>query len=834
MSRSWLLKLPLVVCSALALAWSGTARPGAHAAPVAAAGLGAHDWAGIRAAYEAGRRAAFEVEGGYVARNPGQGFLARFDGRGFSTEPDQGGWTWGLELLRYGFLGAEREVAEPARVSAGGQRVAYEWDADLEEWYLNDGRGLEHGYTVGSRPPQAGPDASAPLTLTLGVRGGLQPEVDTDGRGVRFLDADGAAQLSYDGLVVADAAGRALPAHLDARGATLRLSIDDRGARYPLTVDPVVQLVYIKASNNQENGNFGFSVAISGDTAVVGAIGEASAATGVNGLQSDTSAPFAGAAYVFVRSGTTWSQQAYLKASNTEAGDLFGASVAISGDTIIVGAQNESSSATGVNGDQFADFSGASGAAYVFVRSGTTWSQQAYVKASNTESIDHFGWSVALSGNTAAVGAISEDSAATGIDGNQASNGALNSGAVYVFARAGTSWSQQAYVKASNTETTDDFGVSVTLSGNTLVVGADEEDSLAAGVNGDQLNNAGVGTGAAYVYVRNGSSWSQQAYLKASNPGAFVETVDNGDHLGSAVAMSGETLVVSALGEDSKATGLNGDQTDNSSKSSGAVYIFVRSGSTWSQQGYLKSSNTGAGDAFGFSLALSGNTLVVGATGEDSSATGINGTQTVNDKGNSGAAYLFTRSGVVWAQQAYIKASNTGSADFFGFGVAVDGDALLVSAQDEDSDATGLNGDQSNNLAPHAGAAYAFDLGLDAWTDLGLGLLGSNGMPLLVGTGPLSAGSSNQFALSHAKPSATAFLVVGFTQLNAPFKGGTMVPQPYQAVVFGTNGAGQLTIPFGFPAGIPVGSAMYFQFWIADPGAVAGFAASNGLKGVSA
>src|SRR6185436_1566742 len=233
MSRSWLLKLSLVACSALALAWSGTARPAADATPVAAmrpsvapfaaAGLDSSDWAGIRTAYEAGRRAAFEVEGGYVARNPGHGFLARFDGRGFSTEPDQGGWTWGLELLRYGFPGAEREVAEPADVSAAGQRVAYAWDAGLEEWYLNDGRGLEHGYTLASRPPGAGSDASAPLTLTLGVRGELQPEVDADGRGVRFRDADGAAQLSYDGLVVADADGRALPARLDARDGTLRL-----------------------------------------------------------------------------------------------------------------------------------------------------------------------------------------------------------------------------------------------------------------------------------------------------------------------------------------------------------------------------------------------------------------------------------------------------------------------------------------------------------------------------------------------------------------------------------------------------------------------------------
>src|SRR4029453_15060941 len=113
-------------------------------------------------------------------------FLARFDGRGFSTEPDRGGWTWGLELQRYGFAGAEGEAAKPGRAARGGQPVAYDWDASLEEWYLNDGRGLEHGYTLQSRPQQAGAQEPGPLTFTLGVRGELRPEAEPDGRGARF------------------------------------------------------------------------------------------------------------------------------------------------------------------------------------------------------------------------------------------------------------------------------------------------------------------------------------------------------------------------------------------------------------------------------------------------------------------------------------------------------------------------------------------------------------------------------------------------------------------------------------------------------------------------
>src|SRR5262249_28586387 len=163
------------------------------------------------------------------------------------------------------------------------------------------------------------------------------------------------------------------------------------------------QQAYLKASNTDAADRFGYSVAISGDTIVVGAYGESSKATGINGNQSDNSANLAGAAYVFVRSGTAWRQQAYLKASNTDAGDRFGNSVAVSGDTVVVGAVLESSNATGVNGDQINNSAAGAGAAYVFVRSGATWNQQAYLKASNTDAADQFGVSVAISGDTVVV-----------------------------------------------------------------------------------------------------------------------------------------------------------------------------------------------------------------------------------------------------------------------------------------------------------------------------------------------------------------------------------------------------------------------------------------------
>jgi hypothetical protein len=467
------------------------------------------------------------------------------------------------------------------------------------------------------------------------------------------------------------------------------------------------QQAYLKASNTGPNDRFGWSVAISGDTMVVGAYGEASNATGVNGNQGNNSAPFAGAAYVFVRHGTNWTQEAYLKASNTGASDFFGWSVALSGDTVVIGARYESSSATGVNGDQSDNNAFQSGAAYVFVRNGTNWTQQAYLKASNTDEGDYFGWSVAVSGDTVVVGAYSEASNATGVNGDQSNNLAPTSGAAYVFVRSGTNWSQQAYLKASNTATNNYFGGSVAVSADTVAVGAYGESSNATGINGNQSNNSAAGSGATYVFVRSGTTWTQQAYLKASNTGT-------GDQFGIRVAVVDNTLVVGAPGESSNATGVGGEQNDDSASAAGAAYVFERNGTTWSQQAYLKASNTGAGDQFGGAVALSGNRVMAGAFNESSNATGVNGDQSDNSALNAGAAYVFARNGSDWSQQAYLKASNTGAGDQLGFSVGVSGDTMVVGALFEDSNATGVNGNQSDNSAANSGAAYVS-------TGLGLG-----------------------------------------------------------------------------------------------------------------
>ncbi|MBI3852492.1 MAG: FG-GAP repeat protein [Verrucomicrobia bacterium] len=748
---------------------SQSGRPQTLASPdTVPEGLSAPEWFSIRQQFEQHRHAAVPVDGGYQARNPGQQWQTRFDGRGFTTKPNDAAWQWGLELQSYGFAGSERTVSGKPRVNSVGQRVTYDWDATLQEWFVNDRYGLEHGFTVRERPtdrraelreartsedgdsqssslrsaPSLNPQPST-LNFLLSVRGGLRPKVQADGRSVRFVDAQGAAALTYSDLTVLDADGRKLPARFEPveeeRGcvrstsrytlddadplrlvrwiqsrsdeSALRLVIDERGARYPLTIDPIAQQAYLKASNTGYDAQYGYgdefgsSVAVSGDTVVIGAVYEDSSATGVDGDGSDNSAPKSGAAYVFVRNGTTWTQQAYLKASNTDADDGFGNSVAVSGDTVVVGAYQEDSNATGVNGNQSDNSAPYSGAAYVFVRSGTNWSQQAYLKASNTGQYDGFGNSVAMSGDTVVVGASWEKSNATGVNGNQSDNSASGAGAAYVFVRSGTNWTQQAYLKASNTDGGDHFGGSVAVSGDTVVVSAAGEASAATGVNGNQSDNSAASSGAAYVFVRNGTTWTQQAYLKASN-------TDAGDYFGQSVALSGDTVVVGAPVESSNATGVNGNQSNNSAASSGAAYVFVRNGTTWTQQAYLKAANTGADDLFGDQVAISGDTVVVGAYHEDSNATGVNGNQGDNSATNSGAAYVFVRSGTTWSEQAYLKASNTGGAtdgwagDRFGNSVAVSGGTVVVGAIWEDSNATGVNGDQSNNSASYAGAAY--------------------------------------------------------------------------------------------------------------------------------
>jgi uncharacterized protein (TIGR03437 family) len=707
----------LIILQLLLLTGSEARRQTSVGRAVEAApdGLTPVQWRGIRAAHEAWRREVRPTANGWEARNREAGLTASFDRRGLEVSARAGGWSWGLELESYG-VGAQRIDLQgrEAAIRTAGERISYGWDGNLEEWLVNEPRGFEHGFTLRERP--VGGRADENLSLRLRIRGGLRPLDGFGGGSLVFGDEEG-ARLEYRDLVVRDAGGQVRRSWFEAEGtAAIRLVVEDGGAAYPLTIDPLItQQAYLKPGVNGADGygddHFGAAVAIHGETAVIGAPGERSSATGVDGNQSDNSANDSGAAYVFVRQGLTWSQQAWLKASNTAVEDRFGSAVAIYGDTIVVGALEEDSAATGVNGDQSDNRKLDAGAAYVFARSGTTWAQQAYLKASNTGTGDNFGAAVAIYGDTVVVGALNESSAATGVNGNQTASTSFSSGAGYVFVRQGTTWMQQAYLKASNTGLGDQFGGAVAIFGETLVIGAALESSGATGVNGNQADDSAFSAGAAYVFVRQGATWAQQAYLKASNSGG-------GDFFGGAVGIHGDLLVVGARYEGSVARSVNGDQADDSAPGAGAAYLFARSGATWSQQAYLKASNTDSGNGFGAAVAISMETVVIGARDESSAATGVDGDQ--GDRGalSSGAAYVFVRGGTGWSQQAYLKASNTVEGSRFGAAVAVAGETILVGADGEPGAVRGVNGNQLDRRAPGAGAGYIFVRSGAVWSQV--------------------------------------------------------------------------------------------------------------------
>jgi trimeric autotransporter adhesin len=347
--------------------------------------------------------------------------------------------------------------------------------------------------------------------------------------------------------------------------------------------------------------------------------------------------------------------------------------------------------------------------------------QKAYLKASNPNAGDFFGASAAMVDNRLVVGARLEDSAATGVGGDQADNSAPDSGAAYVFTGTGGIWGQEAYIKASNTRSGDGFGLWVAVDGDTLVVGAPFEDSGATGIGGNQADASAPDSGAVYVFTRTAGIWSQQAYAKASN-------TNPDDGFGFSVDVAGHILIVGARNEDSAATGIDGDQSDNSSPDSGGAYVFTRTDGAWSQEAYVKASNTGTGDSFGSSVAVADDTVFVGARFEDSASTGIGGNQMDNSASDSGAVYVFTRIGGAWNQQAYVKASNSGTEDSFGVHISAKGDTLLVGAPYEDSGATSIEENQEDDTAPDSGAAYAFKRMSGIWKQQAY-IKGSNNLP---------------------------------------------------------------------------------------------------------
>lgn len=371
-----------------------------------------------------------------------------------------------------------------------------------------------------------------------------------------------------------------------------------------ITLAPPQRLVGSDASAGDYEGS---SVAIDGNTLVVAAP-----------FAAPMGRTDAGAAYIFVRNGTSWTQQTKLVAGDGRNGDNFGTRAAIRGDTVLIGAPG-------------ADSFGRSnvGAVYAFVRSGTSWSQQAKLVAFDAASDDQFGFAVALDGDVAVVGARSAD---VGMR--------KDAGAAYAFARRGTMWMPQGKLVASDGGINDSFGVGVAVSGDTAIIGADFAEIAGK-----------TDAGAAYVFQRGPMGWSQQAKLVATDGQA-------NDWFGRQVALDGNTAVVSAL---------YGDATGK--PNSGSAYVFVRSMTGWTQQSKLIATDAQSNDWFGYDVAVSGEQVVVGAPYGDFTM--------IPD---AGSGYSFLRSGTMWTQSNKLNASDPSPSGFFGNGIAVDGDTYLVGA----------------------------------------------------------------------------------------------------------------------------------------------------------
>ena len=351
------------------------------------------------------------------------------------------------------------------------------------------------------------------------------------------------------------------------------------------------------------------------------------------------------------------------------------------------------------------------------------YEQSQYFKAGNAAASDEYGYSVSIDGDTLVIGARYEDSnqyTITNGTGSSSDNSSSNSGAVYVYRKTGTTWVQEAYIKASNVGANDYFGYSVSISGDTIAVGAYAEDSSQNSItNGDtsSTDNTVADSGAVYIYKRTGTTWEQEAYIKASNVGAS-------DYFGYSVSLHNDTLAVGAYLEDSSQSNITNGSTsspDNAALNSGAVYVYKRSNNTWAQEAYIKASNVAASDYFGYSVSLDNDTLAVGAYLEDSNQDSITNGSTSsanNSTTNSGAVYVYKRTNDSWAQQAYIKAGNVGSSDYFGYALSLEGDTLAVSAHLEDSNQNSItNGtsSSSDNSLTDSGAVYVYKRTDDSW-----------------------------------------------------------------------------------------------------------------------
>jgi hypothetical protein len=694
-----------------------------------------------------------EPSQGYVASNPKNQWNVTFnEGAAMVTPRSDEDWLWHLVPKGYGYEGSVFPLGEDPEIIVDENRVKYVYDENFAGWYVNDGNGIEHGFDIAS-PPQSGTEGDLIIEICLDTS--LTPMATNNGEDIVFLKKSGEKVINYGKLLVTDATGRNIPSQLSLSTDPnmITISIDDSNAVYPIIVDPLLtsevaklipsgsaggfgrsvsvsgdkvvvgaswstvganlkqglayvfernqggadnwsEVANLTASDGAADDHFGWSVSISDDTIVVGAMGDdiganngqgsayifnrnqggpdnwgevakltasdgasddyfgrsvsISADTVVVGVYCDDIGANSnqGSAYVYERNqgGTdNWGEVTKLTASDGEPGDELGGSVSIDVDTIIVGASADN---FGIKQEQ--------GSAYVFERNqggADNWGEVEKLSAPDGEDSDEFGCSVSISGDTIAVGALFDDIGANNFQGS-----------AYIFSRnqgGADNWNLVTKLRASDGETWDRFGRSVSMSGDTVIVGAFAND---IGVNSEQ--------GSAYIFERNrdgADSWGQVSKFTASDGAA-------GDMFGYSVSTSGDTIVVGSF--------------------EGWTYTFVRTGNLWMKISNPIASDGGWDDFFGFSVSISGDTVVIGAVNDDSAY--------VLERNRGGAD--------IWGEVTKLTASDGTANDRFGFSVSISGDTIVVGADKDDIDA---NTDQ--------GSAYVFERnlgGADNWGEV--------------------------------------------------------------------------------------------------------------------
>ena len=629
--------LAFVSCVGFAQAYGGSQMPSAATAKAGGTqGLsnlppGAESGVSAAVGHDTPGFAARPEAQGFSVTNPKDHLTAGFTAAGVDVR--KAGGFWRMTWLGYGY-GNSSEAAGLVAPQASANRVEYR-RGPVTEWYVNGPLGIEQGFTVNAPPHSMG--NHQPLTLSMALSGDLKAAADGTGKGLILSRDGGPAVLHYTGLTARDAAGKDLRAWVEVENARLLLKVDDAEARYPLVVDPWLQLAKLTATGSTNNDYVGFSVAISGNTLVVAA---PKANVGANAQQ--------GALYVFTEPAGGWAnmtQTATLTASNGQTLDELGWSAAISGNTIVAGAYRRSTF---------------TGAAYVFVEPAGGWKtghETAQLTASDAGVYDDFGYSVAVNGNTIVVGAV---------DGG--SLGDPCEGAAYVYVEPTGGWATTSAFNAKLTSTDESsesyFGGSVAISGNTILVG---QPYTAIGSNLSQ--------GAGYIYVEPTGGWATTSTYSAKLTASNGQTHDN---LGYSVSLNGNTAVLGAPG--------------SGGTEQGAAYVYVEPAGGWTsatETAELTASDGGPGDTFGMSVAVSGNTVVVGA-----------GNAFMKLKPLQGSAYVYVQPAGGWVSTstftAKLTAGDAKASAHFGHSVSIDSGTAVVGAFEAASGAV------------FVGAAYVF------------------------------------------------------------------------------------------------------------------------------